>query len=502
MPRYKNIVELFKIIGFWGAILLFPFNLLEIGYWIFLALFIFGATFQSIVKNPFTSIKTALWQTLSVFAAGALIYFISRFSPQLAEQPGSNILTGFFKSAVAFLIVPMPITFAFFIVYSDFKSDIILEKNFTLQKLFMILFMLLFLFFIFSSFSGIAPAASLLLFGKQIGVGLLVSLILWKEAERIGDIRRVIVALACLTIFISLLCLACLFTYKFGSDTVKEIFLRQGWIKASEYSLMQFPMKDNHSLASFLMLGSLSCLFSIIILTPGKLRVFIFFFTIFPIIALMLCLQGKIAGIFIIVFFIYLGLTRAVKTLLFPVILISIFALLPSSSKDKISSNFRYENLSANKQAAKEAADAACSLSGLIIKHPFLGWGYGLPEMQASQNLTAMLNELPDFIKQNAFLRIALESGIAAFIVFIIFIINIISSLIQRQTDLRHLDRTTMYSIGFMILITATVLLGFCSDIFHDKIGFFIYVIFGIILAFFKITERIAEKTDDRLRPI
>jgi len=495
--QIELLLKIFKILTQSGLIALFifiPFEQADAMYLLSIGAFFVGVTGQSFIKTPQISKIIALKRTIFVLVLGLILFFVLRPLTPIKEQ-AVKIYGQFsvFEAIFYFLKTPVLLVFSFFLVLEDFKMSGAQEKDLTQSKLLIALLTAFFILVTLSCFSSLAPNISFKQFWKEMGLYIWLTLAVWKEILSFKEIRKIIFICAIISIVVGIIGTADILLYKFGSETTKESLVKNEWIRVQDsargYTHIQYPFRHHNRMASFCMMGTIICLMQILFTKPGLKRTFISLFSFFPFIALILTLcRGSIIA-FIISYVFFISLRKPKRLFILPILLVVIFLLLPQKIKERYTSIFNPTTYTTQDGSFYFRVLAWKSAIKIITDHPILGVGYSYQVFEKIYGFYSQGDTERKSHSHNNFLEIAIETGIFNLFIFLIFLFNLFIGLAKRLKQKMRLEEVSNLAIGMLTFILGVVIFGLTNYSFRYSIGAFIFLWFGLILSFLKITE-------------
>lgn len=499
----KNFFDKLIYLGLSGLLISIPFEEADVIYKISLICLFIGATAKSFIKTPVRFKLNALTNTFILFVLGLLVFSTIRyFSPIIQNSAKMEGYTNSILQVVwHFIKTPVFLVFSFFLIYDDFRVSLVEGKDFSQTKILRLLLKIMFVLFTLSCFASIFPILSFKFFWREMGIYLWITLVVWKEISDFEGIKRIILLCSIIAFIVGFIGVAELFVYKLGGPGTKDFMQKNKWIKAEKYTHIQFPMGHHNRMASYCMMGTILALFYMHLIQNIFSKMKVLILLLFPFLAMVLTLNRGAIIAFIFAYILMVILTKPARIIILPIVLLLVFILLPPESKERLTSIFKKETYTSQEGSFHFRKVAWISTINIIKDHPALGIGYYFRNYEHVYQFYSNNDVEEKTHCHNNFLQVAVESGIINSLVFIFWIINLYIGLINRWRNLKGLENIKIYSIGFISLLTGIMIFGLTNYSLRYNIGAFIFILFGMMLAYLKLSEQAAVKLKNISHP-
>jgi hypothetical protein len=368
------------------------------------------------------------------------------------------------------------------------------EATFSLYRLVQLAFAGFVLVSLLSAVLSLSPEVSFRDLRKELGPYAIIYLVVVRSAKNMDSLKKIVRILFAVGLIVACVGIGEYAVYRVADYRVKRYFLRSDIVRAEEPGQVQspvriqFPFGHHNRMASYMMLITMILLIQTTLTVKGSNQRWTVAAMVLPLGAMALtwnrgAIIGLVAGLLVFALF-----TRWRYILYGALVLLLGYVLVPSVMKSHfatIASSNLYTGDEGTVALRKYGWRAAMQM---VADYPFLGIGYGWRNFQKvypKYRDPADTENKPH--SHNNFLEIAAENGLIGLGLFVLFSMLLVWESVRRCLAQQSASQLRLTAAAFLGTLIAIHTFGLSNYSLRRTIGFLIWMLFGLVLAYLRL---------------
>jgi hypothetical protein len=368
------------------------------------------------------------------------------------------------------------------------------EKSFSLYRVAQMAFAGFVIVSLLSSVMSLSPEVSFRDFRKELGPYAIIYLVVVRSVRNMDYLKKIVRIFFAVGLVVAFVGVGEYALYRHGDYRVKRYFLRNDIVRPEEPGQLkspvriQFPFGHHNRMASYLLLTAMLVLMQGTFTVKRGNQRWTVAAMVLPLSAMALtwnrgAIVGLVAGLFVFAVF-----TKWRYILYGVVALLALYLLLPGTMGKHFATILSPQLYTSDEGTVALRKYGWRAGIKMVKDYPFFGIGYGWRNFEkeyAAYREPEEIEAKPH--SHNNFLEIAAENGLVGLGAFVIFSALLLGGLVKRclaQSKKSPLRFTTAAFLGMLIAIHTY---GLSNYSLRKTIGFVIWMLFGLTLAYLRL---------------